>query len=622
MATEVATLMFKADTKEIGQAVNALQKLNKQGKITDATLKSFEKQLAGIRDNSRPATRGLGNLGRGAGQAGIQVQQLVGQIQAGTNPMLALSQQAADLGIVLGLPLVGAVAGLAASLGMVLLPALFNVGRGLDDLIEIADDLNIKLKEEFPLVFAEKLAELKEEASDSEETLRKLNKQLEAEQAAIKKLVKEGEEDAEVRGNRTVRANVHREAVANLSKEIQQESLVLRRAQAAIERFTNSETKSEEAARKFTEKLVEQAETFEKTPSEILAIEAAKHGLNRVNSLELDILMSLLEAKEDEKNARDKVAKAKKDEADAQRKLNAELTAEREEQSRQQARIRARELGEEREAAESRAFFRRQEAEEAARIQKEQSEAQARIKAEEAGREAEAAESRKQIRAAEDEARRLGLIDVEQSEIESFARRLELQKQVARDRNLSEQQRAEAQRNIEAQKNDFIVKNTSDALNALGQINSSAFKAAKAYNIGQAIMSTFTGASKALELPFPFNIAAAGAVIATGLAQVQTIRAQTYSGRALGGQVRGGESYVVGERGPEILSMGAGQSGTIIPNNRIQAPNQVTNKVANINFNISTVDARGFDSLLQSRRGQIVTIVNQAMNDRGTRGVI
>ena len=186
---------------------------------------------------------------------------------------------------------------------------------------------------------------------------------------------------------------------------------------------------------------------------------------------------------------------------------------------------------------------------------------------------------------------------------------------------MNDLERAEAQRNIESQKNDFIVKNTSDALNALGQINSSAFKAAKAFNIGQAIMSTYTGAAEALKLPFPFNLAAAGAVIATGLAQVQTIRAQTFSGRALGGQVRGGESYVVGERGAEILTMGSNQSGTIIPNNRIQAPNQVTNKVANINFNISTVDARGFDSLLQSRRGQIVTIVNQAMNDRGSRGV-
>ena len=76
---------------------------------------------------------------------------------------------------------------------------------------------------------------------------------------------------------------------------------------------------------------------------------------------------------------------------------------------------------------------------------------------------------------------------------------------------------------------------------------------------------------------------------------------------------------MVGERGPEVLTMGS--SGRITPNDKISSAQQVVNKVANINFNISTVDARGFDSLLQSRRGQIVTIVNQAMNDRGTRGV-
>ena len=252
-------------------------------------------------------------------------------------------------------------------------------------------------------------------------------------------------------------------------------------------------------------------------------------------------------------------------------------------------------------------------------LAQEQSRNQSRIKAEEAGREAEAAETRRALREAENEARNLGLLDAEQSEAESLARRLELAKRFSNDFRLSEKQRLEVQKNAERQKNEFIVKNTSDALNALGQINSTAFKAAKAYNIGQAIMSTYTGAAEALKLPFPINLAAAGAVIATGLAQVQTIRSQTFSGRALGGQVRGGESYVVGERGPEVLTMGS--SGRITPNDKISSAQQVVNKVANINFNISTVDARGFDSLLQSRRGQIVTIVNQAMNDRGTRGV-
>ena len=51
-----------------------------------------------------------------AAQAGIQFQQFFGQIQGGQGFLLALSQQSADLGFVLGAPLAGAVAGLTASL--------------------------------------------------------------------------------------------------------------------------------------------------------------------------------------------------------------------------------------------------------------------------------------------------------------------------------------------------------------------------------------------------------------------------------------------------------------------------------------------------------------------------
>lgn len=89
----------------------------------------------------------FGKMGRSAGQAGIQVQQLVGQIQGGTNPMLALSQQAADLGFVLGAPLLGAVAGLAASFAMVLLPALFESSDSIEDVRKMMEDLNDTTKE-------------------------------------------------------------------------------------------------------------------------------------------------------------------------------------------------------------------------------------------------------------------------------------------------------------------------------------------------------------------------------------------------------------------------------------------------------------------------------------------
>jgi hypothetical protein len=42
---------------------------------------------------------------------------------------------------------------------------------------------------------------------------------------------------------------------------------------------------------------------------------------------------------------------------------------------------------------------------------------------------------------------------------------------------------------------------------------------------------------------------------------------------------------------------------------------------ATVNFNISTVDATGFDELLASRKGLITSIINNAMNNRGRMGV-
>ena len=43
---------------------------------------------------------------------------------------------------------------------------------------------------------------------------------------------------------------------------------------------------------------------------------------------------------------------------------------------------------------------------------------------------------------------------------------------------------------------------------------------------------------------------------------------------------------------------------------------------ATVNFNISTVDAAGFDQLLTSRRGLITQIINNAMNNQGKMGIV
>ena len=76
-------------------------------------------------------------------------------------------------------------------------------------------------------------------------------------------------------------------------------------------------------------------------------------------------------------------------------------------------------------------------------------------------------------------------------------------------------------------------------------------------------------------------------------------------GRALGGQVRGGESYLVGERGPELLTMGT--SGRVTSNDSLK--NAITNNsgsdvVINQNINVTT----GVQSTV---RAEIITLMPQ-----------
>lgn len=223
--------------------------------------------------------------------------------------------------------------------------------------------------------------------------------------------------------------------------------------------------------------------------------------------------------------------------------------------------------------------------------------------------------------AAERDLKRQGLLDVEQDEYDSYARRAAVIEEYRRKNEIDEQKYAEAKNNLEKQVKENSIKQFGEGITALGQYNKKAFEASKLFNVGQAIMNTYTGATKALATyPPPYNFIAAAGVVASGLAQVQSIRSQQYQGRAVGGQVRAGESYVVGERGPEVLTMGT--NGKITPNEKLGGEKQVVNRNVNVSFQISTVDASGFDQLLQSRRGQIIGMINSAMNDQGRKALV
>jgi len=90
--------------------------------------------------------------------------------------------------------------------------------------------------------------------------------------------------------------------------------------------------------------------------------------------------------------------------------------------------------------------------------------------------------------------------------------------------------------------------------------------------------------------------------------------------KAEGGTVTGNKPYIVGEEGPELFM--PGKTGAIIPNGNVASgATSNSNTNVNVSFNITANDTDGFDDLLDSRRGMIVGIINQAMNDRGITGV-
>lgn len=154
---------------------------------------------------------------------------------------------------------------------------------------------------------------------------------------------------------------------------------------------------------------------------------------------------------------------------------------------------------------------------------------------------------------------------------------------------------------------------TANIFQQLGTYNKSAFETYKALAIAQAMISTYQAAAMAIAMPPgpPISFIYVAGAIAAGLAQVAAIRSQQFSGRALGGPVVGGKTYMVGENGPELFTPGT--AGGITPNDRLG------NSGTTVNFNITTTDAASFDRLLLQRRALITGIIADAQLEKGKR---
>ena len=199
--------------------------LDKYGQVNERatrTLSRLNAEQIKLTKTASAVNKGVAGIGRSAGQAGIQFQQFIGQIQGGQSPMLALSQQSADLGFVLGAPLLGAVVGITASLAGMLLPELMSSKNALE-LVEAAVE---RVQAAMTLSvdgIADYSKEMKVLKNISEELLKVKLAGLIADQKDAMKLATKGLEDAldDARGSFTTWQGFVKDVFGSTSKEAQ-----------------------------------------------------------------------------------------------------------------------------------------------------------------------------------------------------------------------------------------------------------------------------------------------------------------------------------------------------------------------------------------------------------------
>jgi len=198
---------------------------------------------------------------------------------------------------------------------------------------------------------------------------------------------------------------------------------------------------------------------------------------------------------------------------------------------------------------------------------------------------------------------------LEQVRIRNQARREERDLTIRIGEELAAAEAAQNQAKIDAVKSTFEVGAT-----LMSAQSKKLFKIGKASAIASALINTYEAVTKTMaSVPYPFNIPLAIAQGVAGAVQVQNIRSQQFGGaREFGGPVVKGRSYLVGERGPEIITPNA--SGNVTANKDIGGGGDKM-----VNVNITTLDTASVAKMFKENRQMLYNTVMAAMNEDGRR---
>lgn len=313
------------------RAVEDLTKLQKAFKDTDLSVGKTNTAM-------KKSGSSFQSMGKSAGAAGIQIQQLVGQIQGGQNVFNALSAQAADLGIVLGAPLVGAVAGLGAAFAGILLPSLFDTEDKTQDLID-------KLRElaEIQVLSAEEAKLLAQEEKNKKDEIYGTIQATEKQIAADKKALKSEQDRLTLIGQTQWARSRIGKNIRELNQSIVEEEAKLKdlnnqydKSREALDLYNSMVDGSIEQTNKQAEEINALVSAFEaqayaigKTDRELAIKAATEKGATETQLEAINTAFDAIEAEEARAEAvveaRKKAAQAIKDEMQAQKNYEALL---------------------------------------------------------------------------------------------------------------------------------------------------------------------------------------------------------------------------------------------------------------------------------------------------------
>ena len=537
-----ARLELLADSSGIRAATNDLKNLERQSGVTESkTKKSFS------------------GVGRSAGQAGIQIQQFVGQVQGGQNALLALSQQATDLGIVLGAPLIGVIAGLGASLVSFLIPSIVNTDDKIKELVKGIKEL----REESNITSAQ--AALL--SQDQQKQAEAIGKRTQAIAEEIKELTKlneartsagVGTDTGQFAVPRTAEQNQKRyadqikkteERLVELRAELDLQNQKLIKVNDSIEQIGSETGKTAESILKLRDSLKAQNVTL--TEGELagsLYAAAQATGAKSVDELDGEIRSLITSIYNAEQAKRNEII-ATREQVQANRDLIAGL--------QEEQRVRQ-------------AFFS--------------------LQSQLAAENNPAEQARQQLQARLDVIREFYGLESNEQALQYAAgvdAEKSYQEQLAKIRKTGADQYQQQQINT--------LGYTSQFFGTLAQIAEAGGKDSfDSYKLLASAQAGIAAAMAVLQVyadPSITNtylkIGLAGAIAGLAGAQIKQIQSAEYSGaRALGGQVIGGNSYLVGERGPEIIT--AGSNGNVTPFNQLMS--EAREGSASPNFSVNIVN--------------------------------